>query len=256
MDIIRPVTDTVKALSVQLRAMFRPAHDSNFNCFFGGVVAINCTVFLLWRIRPNMLMRHFVHKSSSTRCMPLLLCTFSHRTALHLAFNMAALWSCGTKVSDLIGPANTLALYISAGATSSLISSAILLLLRKPSVSGLGASGAVMCLFAVMGCAESLDARPTWTILFVVGPFTAKQLLVGVTAFDVAGVLGLLAPLALNLGHSAHLGGVLVGVALWYSPVANALRERYQKSRRSLTLATRWAGHQKKYGQNDRYPSA
>lgn len=69
---------------------------------------------------------------------------FTHADALHIAFNMFALWILAPQLERLLGRTRFLALYL----VSALAASAFIMLFSQPYVSTLGASGAV---FGMLG---------------------------------------------------------------------------------------------------------
>jgi rhomboid-like protein len=179
------------------------------------VVAANVAVFCAWKAAPRarLLSRYFLQRPSESRALPLLLSTFSHKTPVHLGFNMMAFWSFSAPAAAAIGGANTLALYLSAGVASSFFSTIVrhtLPALRQSTmVPSLGASGAVWSLIAFVGC-QYPEAK--MSVLFLpMCAFPAYQMVLGLAAVDVVGV-------ALGwrfLDHAAHLGGLACGAGFY-----------------------------------------
>jgi rhomboid protease GluP len=126
---------------------------------------------------------------------------FLHANAPHLAMNSFALFVAGRTMERLIGPAWFGALYAVGAVTGSLLS----LQLNPPSVVGVGASGAIMGLFAAM-LVVSLHF-PSGTIRSALRS----------NAFYV--LIPSLLPLAnalqsqTKVDYAAHLGGAIGGVA-------------------------------------------
>lgn len=128
-----------------------------------------------------------------------LACTFLHADPLHLLFNGVALFMVGVLIEGMLGWRWLLALYFVGG----LGGSAVSLLTNDGTLVSVGASGAIMGLFAAG--------------LFIAGAM--PQHLRGPTRFQLARVLiPSLLPFAAHLGErvdfGAHLGGALAGGAV------------------------------------------
>eukprot|EP00052_Salpingoeca_macrocollata_P011726 m.90632 g.90632 ORF g.90632 m.90632 type:complete len:316 (+) comp18175_c0_seq2:93-1040(+) len=195
-----------------------------------GVVCANVAVFALWRIRPlaAVMRRFFLHEAWTGRSLQLLGSAFSHKGALHLGVNMYAFYTFASGLYPVMGPEHLTAFYLSAGLMAA-VSSHVLTLLRPAAMIGsLGASGAVYGLFGFMA-AKYPDVK--FSIVFAPFlEFTSQQMLYGVLAFDIAGlVLGWR-----SLDHAAHLGGLLFG--LWHAYYGE---EMYRKSRQAVVNTTR-----------------
>ncbi|XP_040910454.1 presenilins-associated rhomboid-like protein, mitochondrial [Toxotes jaculatrix] len=175
-----------------------------------GIIAVNAVVLCLWRI-PSMqrsMIKYFTsNPASKTRCLPMVLSSFSHYSIIHMVANMYVLWTFSSGIVSLLGKEQFLAVYLSAGVISTMIS------YMCKTASGrlypsLGASGAVMAVLAAV-CAKVPEAK-LGIIFLPMMTFTAGNVLKALIALDAAGLL---------LGwrffdHAAHLGGALFGV--WY----------------------------------------
>lgn len=53
--------------------------------------------------------------ASETRCLPMVLSSFSHYSFIHMAANMYVLWTFSTSIVSLLGREQFLAFYLSAG---------------------------------------------------------------------------------------------------------------------------------------------
>ena len=129
---------------------------------------------------------------------------FLHGGFAHLFFNMYTLWSFGRVLEFVHGPRAFLIVYFTAVVGGSLVST--YLHRHEPSYRALGASGGVSgVIFAVIFLFPAGGIRlmfipvdiPSWLFAlgFVVGSYWALRRQVG------------------NIGHDAHLGGALCGLA-------------------------------------------
>lgn len=141
---------------------------------------------------------------------------FLHFSALHLMFNMMALYQAGTLVEVAVGPARFFPMYLIAGIAGS-ITSAFVGWMTGERVSG-GASGAIC---GVIGAALVLGIRVQgWKgpLTGAMGRWLGTILLIGaLPGFD----------------NAAHLGGTLGGIAM-----ATTWRKgaTYSKERSRITL--------------------
>ncbi|KAM4728201.1 presenilin-associated rhomboid-like protein A, mitochondrial [Anableps anableps] len=175
-----------------------------------GIIAINTAVLCCWRI-PAMqrtMIKYFTsNPASKTRCLPMVLSSFSHYSIIHMVANMYVLWTFSSGIVSLLGKEQFLAVYLSAGVMSTMVSYVCKTATGRfyPS---LGASGAVMAVLAAV-CAKVPEAKLGIIFLPMV-TFTAGNALKALVAIDTAGLM-----LGWRLfDHAAHLGGALFGV--WY----------------------------------------
>lgn len=175
-----------------------------------GIIAANVLVFCCWRVpslQRSMIRFFTANPASKTLCSPMLLSTFSHFSFLHMAANMYVLWSFSSSAVSMLGREQFMAVYLSAGVISSLVSYVCKTATGRFGPS-LGASGAIMTVLAAV-CTKMPEAK--LAIIFLpMFTFTAGNALKAIIAMDTAGVV---------LGwkffdHAAHLGGALFGV--WY----------------------------------------
>uniref|UniRef100_A0A1A8K939 rhomboid protease n=2 Tax=Nothobranchius kuhntae TaxID=321403 RepID=A0A1A8K939_NOTKU len=175
-----------------------------------GIIAANAVVFCCWRVPPlqRFMLRYFTsNPASKTRCLPMLLSTFSHVSFFHLAANMYVLWSFSSSAVSMMGREQFMAVYLSAGVVSTFVSYVCKMSMGRFGPS-LGASGAIMTVLAAV-CAKIPEAK--LAIIFLpMFTFTAANALKAIVAMDTAGLL---------LGwrffdHAAHLGGAMFGI--WY----------------------------------------
>ncbi|XP_029929632.1 presenilin-associated rhomboid-like protein A, mitochondrial [Myripristis murdjan] len=175
-----------------------------------GIIAINAVVLCCWRI-PSMqrsMIKYFTsNPASKTQCLPMVLSSFSHYSIIHMVANMYVLWTFSSSIVSLLGREQFLAVYLSAGVISTMVSYMCKTATGRLHPS-LGASGAVMTVLAAV-CAKVPEAK-LGIILLPMVTFTAGNALKALVAIDTAGlILGWRL-----LDHAAHLGGALFGV--WY----------------------------------------
>ncbi|XP_037538201.1 presenilins-associated rhomboid-like protein, mitochondrial [Nematolebias whitei] len=185
-----------------------------------GIIAMNAAVLCCWRI-PSMqktMIKYFMsNPASKTRCLPMILSCFSHYSIVHMVANMYVLWMFSSGIVSLLGKEQFLAVYLSAGVISTMVSYACKTATGRfyPS---LGASGAVMAVLAAV-CTKVPEAKLGIIFLPVV-TFTAGNALKALVAIDTTGLM---------LGwrffdHAAHLGGALFGI--WYVTYGHKLMWR------------------------------
>ncbi|CAL8281786.1 unnamed protein product [Lota lota] len=175
-----------------------------------GIIAVNALVLCCWRI-PSMqrtMIKYFTsNPASKTRCLPMILSSFSHYSVVHMAANMYVLWTFSSSIVSILGREQFLAVYLSAGVISNMISYCCKTATGRLYPS-LGASGAVMTVLAAV-CAKVPEAK-LGIILLPMVTFTAGNALKALIALDTVGlIMGWR-----FLDHAAHLGGALFGV--WY----------------------------------------
>ncbi|XP_074545396.1 presenilin-associated rhomboid-like protein A, mitochondrial [Halichoeres trimaculatus] len=175
-----------------------------------GIIALNAAVLCCWRI-PSMqrsMIKYFTsNPASKTRCLPMVLSSFSHYSIIHMAANMYVLWTFSSGIVSLLGREQFLAVYMSAGVISTMVSYVCKTATGRLYPS-LGASGAVMAVLAAV-CVKVPEAKLGIIFLPMV-TFTAGNALKALIAIDTAGlILGWRL-----LDHAAHLGGALFGI--WY----------------------------------------
>ena len=132
---------------------------------------------------------------------------FLHAGAIHIAFNMIALWQAGPLVERAVGSARMAPMYLVSGIVSSLVSALSMWILGEDRFS-VGASGAIS---GVIAAAMVVG----WRVQGWRGPLT--QAMARWLGFVV--VFGLLAKLGGgNIDNAAHVGGAACGAliaAMW-----------------------------------------
>jgi membrane associated rhomboid family serine protease len=133
---------------------------------------------------------------------------FLHAGLWHLFANMLVLYFVGTRVEQVYGRWEFLAIYLAAGVFSGLVVMGAELSGLKPVTGGIGASGAVTALVVLF----AFHFPRQQILLFFIIPmpaWVAALLFVGIDALGAAGVG------RVGIGYFAHLGGALFGL-LYY----------------------------------------
>ena len=150
---------------------------------------------------------------------------FLHASDGHLWGNMLFLWAVGTVVEKRIGWKRFMAFYLLAGVIAGLLPALIDALFFQKATHGLGASGAisgVMGLFAVRCYFKSMVfPLPILGVFSLILPISLKvrlNSLVIIGLFFLADLSGGIDQVAgqssSNVGHWAHIGGMVCGIAL------------------------------------------
>jgi len=128
---------------------------------------------------------------------------FMHAGWWHLIFNMFVLWMFGTQLENLWGPKRFIIFYLICG-----IAAGVCELIFTPSAPAVGASGAIMGVFAAFGY---LFPNNLLIIFPIPIPIKAKWAVIGLMALDLFGGVSKTAD---NIAHFAHLGGAITGLIL------------------------------------------
>ncbi|MBS1509409.1 MAG: rhomboid family intramembrane serine protease [Bacteroidetes bacterium] len=144
---------------------------------------------------------------------------FAHGGIAHIFFNMFTLYVFGVWLERVWGPKRFLIFYLICGVVAGLAQMMFLKdeIVYDPSTgqtvveigSALGASGAIM---GLMGAFAYLFPNTELILLFPPIPIKAKYLVGVYAAIDLFG--GLSGGNADNIGHYAHLGGLIMGLIL------------------------------------------
>ncbi len=158
--------------------------------------------------------------TTSGQWLRLLTSTFLHVGIIHLLFNMYVLWDIGSFVERVVGNAEFLILYLIAGLSGSLLSTA-----WHPLLVSVGASGAVFGLFGVL-LAFLLRHRNS----------VPKDVL-GKLRNSTLAFLGynLLFGLIPGIDMAAHLGGLIAGFACGWFAVQPLTLEGVKNRPRSIS---------------------
>lgn len=180
------------------------------------VMAACAAVFMAWQVQPqsNLLNGFFVLSRANVRAFRwpcLFLSTVSHFNFLHLLVNLLGLWNFGPEVQRILQQWSRQPLGPFLGGAA-LASSAAFLLLQKYSGAGgsLGLSGVTLALLAVF--ARTYPSKTLGMRLAGVIPIRmkAESFLIVMTLWS---FVGSFARIQSNVGHAAHLGGLLFGIA-------------------------------------------
>jgi membrane associated rhomboid family serine protease len=178
------------------------------------LIGVNVLVYLLQTVTGGALTSFLAYNLNYTISRPWELITyaFAHLSITHIAFNMFSLFIFGPVLEQLVGRARFLALYLisALGGAVGFLAIAVAIPAWITSLSVAGASGAI---FGLMGA------------YFVI----ARRLGGNSTQFLVVIVLNLVIGFIPSLGIAwqAHVGGLIVGVAVAF--VLLATRRRQQR---------------------------
>ncbi len=184
------------------------------------LIVPNVVVFGMWQLPQlqSFMAQNFLHSVINPQVLPVITACFSHKSFLHLAFNMWGLVLFGEHIHNVLGREQMLAIYFAGGAIASLSSHFVKLAMRDP-VPSLGASGAI---FAIVAASCYYDPHTELRLmLFPFFTFTKHAALIGAAAFDTIGLLLMvLGKNFFKLDHAAHLGGAAFGYlySKWLDP--------------------------------------
>ncbi|CAR23278.1 Rhomboid domain-containing protein [Lachancea thermotolerans] len=194
-----------------------------------GLIGLNCGVFALWRVPQcwRFLQRYMLlEKDHIYSKWSLIGSAFSHQEVWHLGMNMLALWSFGTTVATMLGPANFMSLYLNSALAGSLLSLWYPRIARISMMApSLGASGA---LFGVFGCFSYLIPHAKIMLFVFPIPGGAWLAFLGSMVWNAAGC-------ALRWGsfdYAAHLGGSVAGIVYAYLISEQLKKEKARRMQR------------------------
>jgi membrane associated rhomboid family serine protease len=173
-------------------------------------IGVNVGVFLMWKVYPFFMQRHFMYyyeNVRSGRLHTLVTNSFSHFNFFHLLVNMIGIYFFGQTIERYYGPKMFIYLYL-AGA----LGGSLLMLLRDmtnawKSPPALGASTATFALTTFF-----ILRHPNETIyLYFLIPVPAWACGIGLFAFTVLSV-----DESGSMNSLGHLGGMLGGAAIYY----------------------------------------
>ncbi|MGH2447833.1 MAG: rhomboid family intramembrane serine protease [Chloroflexota bacterium] len=130
---------------------------------------------------------------------------FLHAGIPHILFNMLSLFVVGTVAERLYGSLRFLGIYLGAGLIGSLVSFGYSLIAGDPHIVGVGASGAI---FGAAGALTTLRFQPSYVI-----PAELRQR-ISASMVPLVALSLLLSYLTPHVDNSAHIGGLLGGIAL------------------------------------------
>lgn len=195
-----------------------------------GLILANILIFYLFElsVTPELIFNYliFLPHTPNLFNVPLSMITslFLHAGAGHLWGNMLFLWAVGTVVERRIGPLRLFAFYLISGISGNLLYLLICKLIGSPAHI-LGASGAiagVMGMFAVRCYFKSMvfplpilgifslflpvSLKVRLNSLVIIGLFFLADLSGGIEQVNGSSIS--------NVGHWAHIGGILCGILL------------------------------------------
>jgi membrane associated rhomboid family serine protease len=187
------------------------------------LIAINLTVYILTtdslHVLRSEIADHFAFGFGISPWINFFVAKFLHAFPLHLIVNMAALWIFGPAVEERVGSYRFLTLYFFAGFTGSILQAGLSFALFHEVRPSLGASG---CIMGLAGACWYLFPWSRVCVWYWIGWFWMG--VVEISAFWVVGAYfimdllnGFLDPMMgweCNVGHFAHVGGVIGGVLL------------------------------------------
>lgn len=196
-----------------------------------GLILVNVLIFYGYELHvdPKTIMDHLVFIPVEPNLLNVPFSLFSsmflHAGGGHLWGNMLFLWAVGTVVEKRIGWGKFLACYLAAGVMASLLLALITYVFFHEAVHSLGASGAiagVMGIFAVRCYFKSMVfPLPILGIFSLILPISLKVrlnslVIIGLFFFaDLSGGIGqITGENQSNVGHWAHIGGMLCGIIL------------------------------------------
>lgn len=152
---------------------------------------------------------------------------FIHDGFLHILFNMWALLVLGRDVEIVLGRPRFLALYFASGVVGGLAYAFTSYYFPSnrfaPLIPAVGASGAV---FGVMGAFGVLFPRRPLALFLYLIPIIAPAYIVIIIMAILQTLLALAMPFS-SIAYSAHIGGLLVGLALSLAWAAGLRRYRH-----------------------------
>ena len=212
------------------------------------LILINVLVFYCFelRVNPEIIFNNlvFIPVEPNIVNVPISLLTsmFLHAGGGHLWGNMLFLWTLGVVVEKRIGGKKFLLFYLLAGVSASILSAVVYFIAFREPVHGLGASGAIagaMGLFAIRCYFKSMVfPLPILGIFSLILPVSLKvrlNSLVIIGLFFLADLHGGIGQVAgqnsSNVGHWAHLGGMICGIILgiMFNLGEEAVEERHME---------------------------
>lgn len=196
------------------------------------IISLNVAVYIAWILSVEdkqsllFMIQNFLVSWSNIqdgRLWTLLTSVFSHNMLLHFLMNMFVLNSFGRIIEITLGSRRFLSFYLAAGLIGSLGHTlASNLILDDPSLSALGASGAIsglVLLFALLYPREKI-------LLLGLIPISAIWGAVLLMGIDLWGLFAQAGGGGLPIGHGAHLGGALTGLLYYFTSVRPKLTPR------------------------------
>jgi membrane associated rhomboid family serine protease len=168
------------------------------------IIAVNVVLFIARLSRPDLIYTLGLTPATWTgEPWTLLTSMFMHDDITHILFNMLSLYFLGRFLCQLVGDKWFLVVYFVGGIAGSFL----FVLLGKENATVIGASGAI---FAVGGALAVLVPNVKVILFPIPAPVPLWTAIIGTFL-----ILTLLA-FATNIAWEAHLGGLLLGLAVGY----------------------------------------
>jgi membrane associated rhomboid family serine protease len=168
------------------------------------IIAVNVALFVARELRPDLIYKLGLTPATWTsEPWTLLTSMFMHADIYHILFNMLSLYFLGRFLCQLVGDKWFLVVYFAGG----IVGSFFFILLGEESSTVIGASGAI---FAVGGALAVLVPNVKVILFPIPTPIPLWTAIIGTFL-----ILTLLA-FATNIAWEAHLGGLLLGLAVGY----------------------------------------
>ena len=232
-----PLTQVIKDYFHSLR---------NYSPTIFNGVAISIVVFTVWQLPTSstitkILRNHFTcshyNVIQKKRYHALITSAFSHASLSHLAVNMYAYITFGRAVKPVLDRQGVaLWFFVTSSAICSSLTS---LALDKRGSSGLGLSG-VTCAMLAFDSMLNPTKQFRAVVSFIPISLPAYYLFVGLIGLSIAGVLGMSVGRA-NIGHSAHLGGLIYG-AMFYNACKKGWVRLWSLRVRKVYRTLTWKG--------------
>lgn len=189
------------------------------------IIFLNIIVFLGWLSsfdtpRFTFMFENFLISWDALeqgRFWTLLTSVFSHSSFFHLMINMYVLYGFGMVLNQLMGTMTFLNFYLISGILGSFMHALLsLILMDKPELPALGASGAIAGIIMLF----SLTFPKQKLLLMGLIPIRAGWGAILIIAIDLWGLFAQTSGGGYPIGHGAHLGGALMGL-IWFFAMRN-----------------------------------
>lgn len=182
------------------------------------LLTVNLAVFFLWiwpTVPMEVMAEHFLvswaHLAQG-HLWVLLTAFFSHNLLVHLLINMIVLVSFGPPLERIMGSRRFFGFFVAAGLVGSLAHAVTsYALIGHPEQAALGASSALAGVLLLY----SLSFPKARVLLFFVIPLPAIVAALAFIAIDIWGLFMQIEGEGFPIGHGAHLGGAVVGIAYY-----------------------------------------
>jgi len=166
---------------------------------------------------------------------------FLHGGVWHFALNMIALYFVGRIVEPAIGRSKFFALYFLGIICGALLWTFYTSFLGTPKTSLVGASAGVVAVLTAF-CMLAQD-KPITFLLFLIIPVSLRPriILYAIIVFELLGLLASQADSSSHIAYTAHLGGILLGIAFAKLQIAGKLDFNFNfKKKKTLSSEMRY----------------